>query len=233
LGDVVVDIFEWIGGLSPFLAYAAILIVAYGENVLPPIPGDMVVVFGGYLVSVGKLSFVGVVGLSTLGGLLGFMTMYYAGRVIGAAVMDPDRLRFIPKHRVEKASDWLSRWGYGVIALNRFLSGLRSVISLSVGIARMDPWKTSLWATISAIIWTSLIALLGYELGENWESVSAYLQQYGVVVTILIVCVLLVQVVMYVVNKRSEKEISTTRMRGPSAAQDEVAESTGDAFTDH
>jgi membrane protein DedA with SNARE-associated domain len=205
VGELVVDIFDWIGGLPPVLAYTAILVVAYGENVLPPIPGDMVVVFGGYLVSLGKLSFAGVVVLSTLGGLLGFMTMYLAGRAIGTAVMDPDRFRFIPKHRIERASDWLSRWGYGVVALNRFLSGLRSVISLSVGIARMDPWKTSLWAAVSAVVWTSLIAFLGYELGENWESVSAYLRQYGAVVTILIVGVLLFQTARYLLNRRSER----------------------------
>ena len=46
--------------------------------------------------------------------------------------LDPDRYRWLPKQYIFKAQVWMKRWGYGVVAANRFLSGARSVISLTV-----------------------------------------------------------------------------------------------------
>lgn len=174
-----VDIVEWMEQIPPFWAYVVILVIAYGENLVPPIPGDMVIVFGGYLVGIGKLNFLLVVLLSTLGGALGFMTMYVIGRSIGHAVLDRDRLRWLPKDRIERARQWLSRWGYWVVAANRFLSGARSVISLTVGMAETEVRKTAFFATLSAFLWTIAIAYGGYQLGENWPIIVDQLRAYG------------------------------------------------------
>jgi membrane protein DedA with SNARE-associated domain len=178
--------FTWMQGLSPLWAYVTLLVIAYGENVAPPIPGDMVVVFGGYLAGLGQLHLGLVIVLSTIGGALGFMTMFELGRRLGASVFSTER-RWIPQEGVEKARRWIQRYGYGVIAANRFLSGARSVISLTAGVARMDPWRTFGWCTVSAFVWTALISYAGYEVGENWEIVVAYLRAYGrVILTILV-----------------------------------------------
>ncbi len=182
MNEYVSDLLNWMEALPPIVAYVLILAIAYGENVLPPIPGDVVVVFGGYLVGVGKLNFVLVVLLSTLGGLLGFMTMFAIGYVLGEAVTDPRRLRWLPKGQIEKARRWLDRYGYGLVAANRFLSGLRSVISIAVGMAQMNPWTTAVFAVISAAVWTLLLSYAGYALGENWQIIAEYLRAYGRVV---------------------------------------------------
>lgn len=183
------DVFAWMESLSPAWAYTAILLIAYGENVVPPVPGDMVVVFGGYLVGVGTLSFVPVVALSTLGGALGFMTMYALGYRVGGAILDPDRFRWLPKREIRTARRWLHRWGYGVVAANRFLSGARSVISLTVGMAHMRPVPTAAFATLSALVWTILITYLGYAVGDNWPLVQTYLERYGQVMVALLAAV--------------------------------------------
>ncbi len=133
------DIVSWMEGLSAGWIYATIFVIAYLENVIPPIPGDMVVVFGGYLAGLGRVELVPVVVLATVAGALGFMSMYAVGRKVGEAVLDPDRMRWIPKQAAWKVRGWLQRYGYGVVAANRFLSGARSVISLMVGVARLRP----------------------------------------------------------------------------------------------
>ena len=202
MGDLANDILQWMVSLPALWAYVIILVVSYGENVVPPIPGDVVVVFGGYLVGLGRLDFLLVVLLSTIGGALGFMTMYFIGRKIDEAVMDPGRLRWIPKDQIRKAEKWLERWGYGIIAANRFLSGLRSVISLTVGMAHTDPWKTALFATLSALVWTCLIAYGGYAVGDNWEVILVYLRDYGRVVVGVLVAIALVQFVRWWKGKR-------------------------------
>ncbi len=179
MAELFLDVFTWIESLAPFWAYLVILSIAYGENVLPPIPGDMVVVFGGYLAGVGHLNVYAVWALSTLGGALGFMTMYAVGYWAGDAVYDPDRLRWLPKGYMGKVRTWLHRWGYRVVLANRFLSGARSVISLAVGMAHMNRMRTLAYATISAFLWTGVIIWAGYLVGENWEVVSVYLKGYG------------------------------------------------------
>ena len=203
--DVFSDFFGWMEALPPVWAYLALLLIAYGENVVPPIPGDLVVVFGGYLAGTGNLNLFVVVLLATLGGALGFMSMYVIGYRIGDAVFAPDRLRWIPKERMERVRRWLQRWGYGVVAANRFLSGTRSVISLTVGMAHMDAAKTAFYATVSAILWTALIAYGGYELGDNWPVVYSYLRTYGQVVLTVLGLIALVLLAQWFMRRRRKE----------------------------
>lgn len=202
------DLIEWMVGVPPLWAYLIILVIAFGENVLPPIPGDLVVVFGGYLVGLGKLNFVVVVVLATLGGAVGFMTMYAMGARLGKAVLNSDRYRWLPKRYIVKAQAWMNRWGYGVVAANRFLSGARSVISFTVGMAHMHAGRTAALATLSAAVWTVLITFAGYLVGDNWEEVSVYLRRYGQIVLAVIVLFILIQIIRsYRVRKRPGEEI--------------------------
>jgi membrane protein DedA with SNARE-associated domain len=185
--DGVFDFFTWMKALSPVWAYLTLLLVAYGENVLPPIPGDVVVVFAGYMAGIGRLHLGIVILLSTVGGVLGFMSMYAVGYKLGRAVLNPDRLRWLPQQGFDRAQQWIRQYGYGVIAANRFLSGARSVISLTAGMFRMEVARTAWWCTVSALVWTGLISYGGYAVGENWNLVVQYLRAYGrIVLTLLI-----------------------------------------------
>lgn len=185
------DLFARIIDIPPVWAYLVILVVTYVENVAPPIPGDLVVVIGGYLAGVGTLDFALVVLLSSIGGLAGFMTMVVLGERLGNSRLASGRL---PNQHIAKVQAWLLRWGYVVIAANRFLSGARSVISLAVGMAGMAKGPTACYALASALAWTFLITLLGYYVGGNWEIVADYLRQYGRIVFGLVLFALAVQV---------------------------------------
>ncbi|MFW5955344.1 MAG: DedA family protein [Rhodothermales bacterium] len=187
MGEQVIEIIESMRYVAPLWAYVLLVFVAYMENVVPPLPGDLAVVFGGYLVGVGHLSFPVVVAVASLGGVLGFMTMFLIGRRVGDAVLDPHRLRWLPKKKMYNARLWLLKWGYLLVGVNRFASGLRSVISLTVGAAKMEVWKTALFSTFSAVAWTGLITYLGMLLGENWAAVSDYLRAYGRAVTVVVI----------------------------------------------
>ena len=208
------DFFAWMKALSPVWAYLTLLIIAYGENVMPPIPGDVVVVFGGYLASRGQLHLGVVILLSTVGGAVGFMTMYAVGYKLGRAVRDPDRLRWFPQESFDRAQCWIEQYGYGVIAANRFLSGVRSVISLTAGMFRMEVIRTAGWCTASALVWTGLISYAGYAVGENWGLVVQYLRTYGrIVLTLLILLALGLGARWY---WRRRRAASTTDSESPS-----------------
>lgn len=200
--DWLVGLFEWMQTVAPIWVYLSLLVVAYIENVVPPIPGDIVIVFGGYLAGTGHVSFPIVVLLGTVGGLAGFMTMFGIGYRFGDAAMDPERLRWLPKRHIYRARQWLLRWGYLLVATNRFLTGLRSVISLTVGAAHMNPWRTTLFSLISAFLWTLLITYAGLMLGENWDRVSIYLSRYGTLILVVFLIFVAIQVVRYVWRTR-------------------------------
>ena len=71
------EIVVWIGSQPSTVVYLVLLVVAYLENVVPPIPGDLLLAFGGFLVAEHVLSATPLVLISTLGGAIGYMHMYY------------------------------------------------------------------------------------------------------------------------------------------------------------
>ncbi len=94
----VADFVAWLEALPPVGIYAVLLAVAYGENLVPPIWGDTVIVLCGSLVGLGVLSFWPTVALVVARrGALGFLTVFAVGRRLGDAIHDPARWRWIPR----------------------------------------------------------------------------------------------------------------------------------------
>ncbi len=185
--EAVHDFIVWLRSLPPGGIYVVLLVVAYGENLVPPIWGDTVIVLCGSLVGLGVLDFGPTVALSALGGSLGFLTVFAVGRRLGSAIHDPHHLRWIPRAPLDRVGRWLGRWGYGVVAVNRFLSGGRAVIGLLAGASPLRWGPTALWATVSAVAWSLLLVWGGSVLGSEWERVLEWLKTYGRIVTALLV----------------------------------------------
>ncbi|NND70096.1 MAG: DedA family protein [Rhodothermales bacterium] len=202
--DVLTNIIGWLEAQPDWAVYAGLFAVSYIENILPPIPGDLLIVFGGYLAATGSLSVVIVTVLAAVGGTLGFMTMYEVGKKLGSRILEERRYRWIPVRRVRRAMKWFSRYGFRLVLANRFLSGLRSVISLTVGIARTAPLQTWVYSAISSFAWVILLVVSGYKLGENWETVREYLSRYGQLTGVLIVIFIIVQVIRYSISVKNQ-----------------------------
>jgi len=215
IGDLFIGFFDWMEALPPAWAYAALFAIAFGENVLPPIPGDLAIAFCGYLASVGTLSFWPVVGLATVAGALGFMAMYEIGDRLGHVVNNPKRLTWLPKEQIGKVQLWLRRWGYAVVAANRYLSGARSVISLTCGMAHLHRGKTAFWSTVSAFVWTAMIVYGGYTVGENWSVIGDYLAQYGRVIVAVMVGIGVVMLVRW--WRKRAVQVAVTEAEAPQS----------------
>ena len=203
----------WLMGLPPLGIYGVLLVVSYVENLVPPIWGDTLIVLCGWLVGVGTLAFVPTVALATLGGALGFMTMYALGRKVDGLLDDPTRLRWIPRAPLAAAERWLRRWGQGVVVMNRFLAGGRSVISLLAGASRLPAGRTATWATISAFAWCVLLVGAGAWVGAEWERVLDVLGAYGKVITALVALAVVVGAVRWW-NRRPPQETAKTSVEG-------------------
>ncbi len=168
-------LYTWLGALPTLAVYVAVFVIAYGENVLPPIPGDVAVVVVGMIAAAGAVSLPVVVVLASVASALGFLTVYAVGRRMGDAVLDPDRYRWLPKDDIRRAARLADRHGAWVVLVNRFLPGLRSVIGLAVGLSRMPTARVAALAAVSSVVWTSLIVGLGYALADNRAAIARVL----------------------------------------------------------
>lgn len=204
---------DWLIALPPLGIYAVLLVVSYVENLVPPIWGDTLIVLCGWLVGLGTIAFVPTVLLATLGGSLGFMTMYLVGRKMDQAIADPTRLRWIPRAPLRAAERWLHRWGQGVVVVNRFLAGGRSVISLLAGASRLPAVPTAIWATLSALAWCVLLVGAGAWVGTEWERVLDVLAAYGRVITALVALAVLIGAVRWW-RRRPPQETAKTPVEG-------------------
>lgn len=180
-----------LGHLSDVWIYAAIFFIAYLENIFPPSPSDMVVVFGGSLAGLGQVHLLGALAAATLGSTLGFTTMFAIGRWFGVKILESGRLSFLPKEGVEKVERWFQKYGYGIIVANRFLAGTRAIISFFAGLSHLRFIYTLILSFLSALLWNTILILAGNYLGKNWEKIGVYLTTYSQTVTALIIIVAL------------------------------------------
>ena len=182
--ETATEIVHWLEGLPPIGIYAVLLAVSYLENLIPPLWGDTVIVLCGSFVGLGVVAFVPTVLLSALGGALGFMTVFVAGRKLGAAIHDPRRLRWIPRGPVARAERWLERWSLGVVLANRFLAGGRAVIGLLAGASHLRAVPVAAAASASAVAWSLMLVWAGAAVGAEWDRVLGWLAIYGKAVTV-------------------------------------------------
>ena len=177
----------YLQSLNPALIYAIVFSIAFIENVFPPSPSDLIIVFGGSLVGIGRVGFIETLLWSTAGSTLGFVVMYKIGDWFGDRILSRGRIKFIPPDSVRKVDAWFREYGFWLIIANRFLAGTRAVVSFFAGMAQLRLLPTILLCALSALIWNALLIMGGYYLGSNWREIGGYLGTYSEAVTGLIV----------------------------------------------
>lgn len=171
--------------------YVAIFLISYIENIFPPFPSDVIVVFTGSLVAIGTGSVILTVVLATGGSTLGFVSMYWIGDQFGDRVIETGKIPFISRPLVHKVEAWFRHYGYWVVVGNRFLAGTRAVISFVTGLSELNLTVTTMLSAASALVWNSILVYLGYAVGDNWREIGGYLATYSKYVTIVISVILL------------------------------------------
>lgn len=201
------NLIEWIQTLSPLSIYAVFAIIAYTENVVPPIPGDLLVAFGGYLAAEYIIGFTGLWAITTVASVIGFMNMYAIGFYFGDKIEAQRKsfwlMKFIDVKYFDRGKRWMHKYGQLVILANRFLAGTRSVISLTAGLTKTKIYPTILNSTLSSFLWNGILLWMGWLVHENWQIIGHYLNVYGTVILILIGVLIIVRL-LYVWRKNRE-----------------------------
>jgi len=154
------------------------------ENLFPPLPGDTFVVLGAFLVGRGQLRFLPAYLATTAGSISGFMVLYFVGVRWGRGFFKKKGGQFFSEKNLFRMEQWFARYGYLVLAVNRFLSGFRGIVALGAGIVRMDVKIVLGLGLLSCLIWNGILMGVGIWLGENW---AVIVRHYQLAVFVLIV----------------------------------------------
>lgn len=180
LAQELVDlIFEW--------GYAGIFILMSIESSFIPFPSEIVLIPAGYLASKGEM-YMGFVMLSALGGsMTGAYVNYFLALMLGRRILKKyGKYFFINENALIKIDDYFEKHGHISTFIGRLIPGIRQLISIPAGIAKMNLAVFSLFTALGASIWAFILVMLGYYIGENEALISEYLRQITAVVLILL-----------------------------------------------
>ena len=201
---------EYLLPQSDGFLYILLFLSSVIENIFPPIPGDTITGLGAFLVGTGRLNFWIVYAATTLGSLLGFMTLFSIGRYFGYDFFMRKNYKFFSKETIESAIPRFNKYGYFIVFANRFAPGIRSVISLAAGILRLNPLLTGFAALVSAAAWNLIFIQIGFSLGNNWDIVKEKLEliliNYNITAGLIILLIALILCVKIFLKKRRGKK---------------------------
>ncbi len=160
---------ERLGGPGAGLAVAL-------ENLFPPIPSEVILPLAGFAASQGRISLPAAIGWTTLGSVLGALTLYYIGVALGRDRVRAiaARLPLVKTRDIDRTEAWFARHGGKTVFFGRMVPIFRSLISIPAGVERMPVPRFLLYTTLGSLIWNTVFVLAGYALGENWHVVERY-----------------------------------------------------------
>ena len=183
LTELVTQLPELIGQAveaNQWLGYTAIGAAMFLENLFPPIPSELIMPLGGFYVQQGQLSFIPVVLAGLIGTVLGTLPWYGIGRLINEERIEHwlerhGRWIGISTADLSRSRNWFSRYGTLLVFWGRLLPGIRTLISVPAGIELMPMVPFLLWTTAGSLIWTLLLTLAGFALGEGYSNVEVWI----------------------------------------------------------
>lgn len=150
--------------------YFAIFVLMMLESALIPIPSEVTMVFGGFLVARGDLDFVAVGLIGAVANVVGSWLAYYVGRVGGRPLAERwGRYLFLRQKELDRADLWFAERGELTVFVTRLLPVIRTFISFPAGVARMPFWRFTIYTFLGCLPWSFALAWAGVLLGENWE----------------------------------------------------------------
>jgi len=161
--DLIID---WISTVG----YPGIFILMTIEGIITPIPSELIIPFAGYLAAQGDMNIVLVVVVGTAGAALGNSVAYLIGFRLGRPLIQRyGKYIFLDERDLGLAERWFAKYGDIGILLGHAIPGVRSFISFPAGIGKMRFRNFVLFSTVGALIWTTVLALAGYVLLEEWR----------------------------------------------------------------
>lgn len=162
------------------------------ETIFPPIPSELVLTFTGYLTTTSQLSIWAAIVAATLGAYIGAVVLYWLGRLLNAEQIERwlsgrwGKILHLKASDVAKAEGYFRRKGGWAVFFGRFVPVVRSLISLPAGMVKY-PFAKFSWLTLSGtLIWNTVLILIGHYAGRAWPTILAIVEEWLVVIVIIV-----------------------------------------------
>ena len=151
---------------------------------------------GGFFVYREKLNFFILIFWGLFGTILGSLPWYYLGKLVNEKKLSKfldKRGKYvgITSEDLSKSKLWFDKYGVSLVFWGRLVPGIRTLISVPAGMELMPLRKFLVWTTLGSLIWVAILTYAGFILGDRWQDIQSYLDQYKYVVKpVLIVLIL-------------------------------------------
>ena len=195
------------------LNYGTILLLMLLESTVIPVPSELVVAPAAYHAAGGHLNVVLVVLFATIGADLGASINYFVALYVGRPVIYSfanskwGKMCLLNQEKVEKSERYFDDHGIVATLTGRLIPGIRHLISLPAGLARMNYWKFLLYTTIGAGAWHTILAAMGWYLHAivPESELEQTIERYNHYVVFGILSLVALLIVYFVVKKRKGK----------------------------
>ena len=176
---------QWIG-------YGAILLAMFLENLIPPIPSELIMPLGGFYVSQGQLDFFPVVLAGLIGTVIGAMPWYGIGRLVNEERLEKwleknGRWIGINPQELARSRKWFNRYGVSLVFWGRLIPGIRTLISVPAGVELMPITPFLIWTTAGSLIWTLFLTITGFILGDNYGNIEKWMSPFSSIFKTIII----------------------------------------------
>jgi membrane protein DedA with SNARE-associated domain len=148
------------------------------ESSFIPFPSEIVLVPAGYLAAQGQMQIVPLFLASLAGSLVGALINYYLALWIGRTALENyGKYFFIKPQTLHKMDDFFAKHGPISTFTGRLVPGVRQLISIPAGLTRMKMVPFLLYTSLGAGIWSMILIILGFLIGDNEALIKTYLHQ--------------------------------------------------------
>ena len=180
--EIIPDYIERAVETNSTLAYLTICLAMFLENIIPPIPSEIIMPLGGFFVYREKLDFFILVFWGLFGTILGSLPWYYLGKLVNEKKLSKfldkrGKYLGITSEDLAKSKRWFDKYGVSLVFWGRLIPGIRTLISVPAGMEMMPLRKFLIWTTLGSLIWVVILTYAGFILGDNWQNIESYLDQ--------------------------------------------------------
>ena len=199
---------NFISSLLSNLNYGTILFLMLLESTVVPVPSELVVTPAAYHAAGGHLDVFLVILFATIGADLGasinYVVAYYVGRpvIYRFANSKWGKMCLLNQEKVEKSEKYFDDHGIVATLTGRLIPGIRHLISIPAGLAKMNYWKFLLYTTIGAGVWHSILAALGWYLHAivPEDQLNDKITEYAEYIKIVIIGIVVIAIGYFVIR---------------------------------
>lgn len=187
------------------IGYLGIFIGMFLESTLVPIPSELIMIPAGISAAQGGFNIYIATIVGIIGNVAGAVFSYYLAKYIGRTILlKIGKYFFVKPATITKIEDFFENHGPISVFIGRLLPGFRHFISIPAGIAKMNIKSFYLYTSAGSAIWTSILAILGFIIGDNQDLIKNHLSDIAIGGTLF--C--LTAIILYIIYKKKSHNLS-------------------------